>query len=206
MLRIWGRGNSSNVKKVLWCAEEIGLAYEQIPAGGAFGIVNTPEYRALNPNGLVPTLEDEGLVLWESHAIVRYLAARYSPGILYEEDPARRALSDRWMDWTSTALWPALRDTFAHLVRKTEAERDMALVEAGRKRSAELLAIPEAALTTHPFLSGERLGIGDIPLGVIIHIWFALPIERPDFPALAAWYERLLARPAYRKAAAIPLS
>lgn len=206
MLKIWGRDNSSNVKKVLWCADEIGLAYEHVPAGGAFGIVNSSEYRDLNPNGLVPTIEDDGLVLWESNAIVRYLAARYSDGVLYEDDPARRALADRWMDWTTSSIARPFRDVFWNLVRTPEPKRDMAAVEAGRAQCAELLVIADRALSQHPFLSGERLGIGDFPLGVIVHSWYAMPIERPELPALEAWYERLKARPAYRKRVALPLS
>jgi len=206
MLRIWGRGNSSNVKKVLWCAEEIGLAYEQIPAGGAFGIVGSPEYRAMNPNGLVPTIEDDGLVLWESNAIVRYLCAHYSAGLLYEEGPAARALADRWMDWSTTTFAAAYRDLVWNLVRTAPEARDMEAVEAGRKRFAEGLPIADAVLARQPFLSGERLGMGDFPLGVLIHAWFQLPIERPDLPALAAWYDRLMERPAYEKVVALPLT
>lgn len=206
MLRIWGRDNSTNVKKVLWCAEEIGLAYEHIPAGGAFGVVESAEYRALNPNGLVPTIEDEGLVLWESNAIVRYLAARYSDGMLFDTDPGRRALADRWMDWSTASLSGPYRDVFWNLVRVAPEKRDMGAVESGRQRMAALLPIAEATLSTQPFLSGTRLGIGDFPLGVLIHAWFMLPIERPNTPALAAWYERLKERPAYRKAVALPLS
>jgi len=206
VLRIWGRGNSNNVKKVLWCAEEIGLAYEHIPAGGAFGVVDSPEYRALNPNGLVPTIEDDGLVLWESNAIVRYLAARYSDGVLYEDDPARRALADRWMDWATASFARHFIDVFWNIVRTAPEKRNMQAVETGIQQCVKALAIPEAALERHPFLSGERLGMGDIPLGTFIHAWLTMPIERPEMPAVAAWYDRLKARPAYQKAVAIPLT
>ncbi|MCX5511955.1 glutathione S-transferase [Kaistia algarum] len=206
MLRIWGRDNSNNVKKVLWCAEEIGLAYEHVPAGGAFGIVDSADYRALNPNGLVPTIEDDGLVLWESNAIVRYLCARYSDGALYDTDPARRALGDRWMDWTTSSFARPFRDVFWNIVRTPEGKRDMVAVEAGRKECAKLLAAADTALAEYPFLSGDRLGMGDFPLGTFIHSWYAMPIERPDLPALSAWYGRLKERPAYRKAVALPLT
>jgi len=206
MLRIWGRDNSSNVKKVLWCAEEIGLAYEHIPAGGAFGVVDSAEYRALNPNGLVPTIEDDGLVLWESNVIVRYLAARYSDGVLYESDPGRRALADRWMDWTTSNFARPFRDVFWNLVRLPPEKRNEAEIASGIKQCAALLPIAEAALSEQPYLSGERLGIGDFPLGVFIHAWFQMPIDRPSTPALEDWYGRLNARPAYRKAVALPLT
>lgn len=206
MLRIWGRENSNNVKKVLWCAEELGLPYERIPAGGAYGVVNEASYRALNPNGLVPTIEDDGFVLWESNAIVRYLAARYGEGTLYARDPAERAVGDKWMDWVGSALAPSFFGVFRAMVRTPPAERDMAAVEAGIAACAKQLAIVDAALAVQPYLSGARLGMGDIPLGCLTYGWFGMEIARPDLPNLAAWYARLQERPAYRKAVMIPLT
>ncbi|BCP52945.1 glutathione S-transferase [Kaistia sp. 32K] len=206
MLTIWGRNNSSNVKKVLWCAEEIGLAYESIPAGGAFGVTADPAYRAMNPNGLVPTIRDGDIVLWESNAIVRYLAARYADGTLWPRDIAERASADRWMDWTTAAFAPPFRDVFWGMVRTPAERRDMAVIEASRQKCSTLLAIADRALAERPYLSGEAFGMGDIPLGCLAYAWFAMPIERPDLPHLARWHERLLARPAYAKVVAIPLS
>ena len=200
MLKIWGRENSSNVRKALWAAEEAGVAYEAIDAGGAFGLVNDPEYRAKNPNGLVPLVEDGELVLWESNAIVRYLAARYAAGDLYPEDPALRARGDKWMDWTTSAFAPVFRDLFWGTLRTPPAERDPARIAAALARCGELLAMPERALAEQPFLSGERFAMGDIPLGSFIYAWFEMPIQRPELPALKAWYGRLKERPAYRKA------
>jgi glutathione S-transferase len=112
MLKIWGRQNSSNVRKVLWCAEEIGLPYESIPVGGAFGGTDDPAYRAMNPNGLVPSIEDHGLPLWESNTIVRYLSARYALDVLYPSDPAERAVGEKWMDWTTSTFASVFRDLF----------------------------------------------------------------------------------------------
>ena len=112
MLKIWGRNNSVNVEKVLWACEEMEIEYERLDAGGQFGIVDTPEYRALNPNGLVPTVEVDGLVLWESNAIVRYLAAKHSRGDLWPNDLAIRVDGDRWMDWMNATFWPGFRDLF----------------------------------------------------------------------------------------------
>ncbi|RIA18965.1 glutathione S-transferase [Ectopseudomonas oleovorans] len=200
MLKIWGRKNSSNVRKALWAAEEVGVAYEAIDAGGAFGLVNDLEYRAKNPNGLVPLVEDGELVLWESNAIVRYLAARYSAGNLYPENPALRARGDKWMDWTTSAFAPAFRDLFWGTLRTPEAERDPAKIAAALARCGELLAMPERALAEQPFLSGERFAMGDIPLGSFVYAWFEMPIQRPELPALQAWYGRLKERPAYCKA------
>ncbi|BCD89390.1 glutathione S-transferase [Pseudomonas solani] len=200
MLKIWGRKNSSNVRKALWAAEEAGIAFEAIDAGGAFGLVNDPEYRARNPNGLVPLIEDGELVLWESNAIVRYLAARYAAGRLYPEDPVLRARGDKWMDWTTSAFAPVFRDLFWGTLRTPPAERDPAKIAAALARCSELLAMPERALAEQPFLSGEHFAMGDIPLGSFIYAWFEMPIQRPELPALEAWYGRLKERPAYRKA------
>lgn len=200
MLKIWGRKNSSNVRKALWAAEEAGVAYEAIDAGGAFGLVKDPEYRAKNPNGLVPLVEDGELVLWESNAIVRYLAARYSAGNLYPENPALRARGDKWMDWTTSAFAPVFRDLFWGTLRTPPAERDPAKIAAALARCGELLAMPERALAEQPFLSGERFAMGDIPLGSFVYAWFEMPIQRPELPALQAWYGRLKERPAYCKA------
>jgi len=199
MLKIWGRHNSSNVRKVLWCAEEIGLPYESIVAGGAFGRVDDAEYRALNPNGLVPMIEDHGLPLWESNVIVRYLSARYALDTLYLADPAERAIGEKWMDWTSTTFAPVFRDLFWGVLRTPVAERDPARIAAALERSGQLLAIADAALARTPWLSGARFAMGDIPLGAFAYAWFEMPIERPELPHLQDWYARLCERPAYRK-------
>ncbi|MGH8433868.1 MAG: glutathione S-transferase family protein [Pseudomonas sp.] len=200
MLKIWGRKNSTNVKKALWCAEEVGVPYEAIDAGGSFGIVNAPAYRAMNPNGLVPVIEDEGLVLWESNAIVRYLSARYAEGVLYPEDPAIRAAADKWMDWTTSSFAGPFRDLFWGIVRTPVEQRDPEVIAAALQRCSELLGISENSLANQPFLSGEQFGMGDIPLGCFAYAWFEMPIERPELPHLATWYERLKRRPAYRLA------
>lgn len=200
MLKIWGRRNSTNVRKVLWCAEEIGIAREQLDAGGAFGLVNEAAYRALNPNGLVPMIEDDGLVLWESNTIVRYLAARYAAGSLYPESPVARAEGDKWMDWATSSLATPFRDLFWGTLRTPPADRNQALIDAALTRCGELLAIPDRALAERPYLSGADFAMGDIPLGCFAYAWFEMPILRPELPNLEAWYERLKARPAYRNA------
>lgn len=207
MLRIWGRKNSSNVRKVLWCAEELALPYEAIDAGGAFGLVDGPEYRAMNPNGRVPVIEDEGLVLWESNAIVRYLAARYAPhSAMYADNLAERAQADKWMDWTTSSLADPFKPLFWGVVRTPAEQRDWVKIEAATQVCAEVLAVADKALAEQPYLSGEAFGMGDIPLGSFIYAWFEMPIERPPLPRLQAWYERLKQRPAYRKAVMTTLS
>nr|WP_312971847.1 glutathione S-transferase [Pseudomonas sp.] len=200
MLKIWGRKNSSNVRKALWCAEEAGIAYERVEAGGAFGVVGQPEYLARNPNGRVPMIEDGDLVLWESNAIVRYLAAAYAPGSLYPEDPASRACGDKWMDWTTSSFASEFRDLFWGILRTPVEQRNLPVMEAARQRCLALLELPERALGERPYLSGDSFAMGDIPLGSFIYAWFEMPIERPPQPNLQAWYARLCERPAYQRA------
>lgn len=200
MLKIWGRKNSSNVRKVLWCAEEAGVAYQRLDAGGAFGVVDKPEFLARNPNGLVPVLEDGDLVLWESNSIVRYLAAAYATGALYQVDPASRAFADKWMDWTTSTFAGVFRELFWGTLRTPVERRDLAAIEVARQHCIALLALPEQALGEHDYLSGDAFGMGDIPLGCFIYAWFEMPIERPSQPNLQAWYARLRERPAYQRA------
>ena len=206
MLKIWGRVNSVNVKKVLWAAEELGLQYQRIDAGMEHGVTKTPEYRKMNPNSLVPTIEDEGFVLWESHAIVRYLAAKHGGGTLWPADLRQRADSDRWMDWALTFAREFQRPLFWALVRTPEAERDPKAIEAAKKKCAGLLAIPDQGLANRPFFAGNALTIGDIPLGCHVQLWMRLPIERAPLPNLKRWFERLCTRAAFKKIVDIPLS
>jgi glutathione S-transferase len=205
MLKIWGRTNSVNVKKALWAMEELGLKYERIDAGREFGVVNTPEYRKMNPNSLVPTIDDDGFVLWESHAIVRYLAAKHGAGSLWPNDLRVRADADRWMDWAFT-FQSAFRAVFWGLVRTPPEKRDMKAIEEARKKCGELLAIPDQALSQRPYFAGNSLTMGDIPLGCHVQLWMRLPIERPAHAGLKAWFERLCTRPAFKKIVDIPLS
>jgi glutathione S-transferase len=200
MLKIWGRKNSNNVRKVLWCAEEAGLPYERIDAGGTFGRVNEPGYLGMNPNARIPVLEDGDLVLWESNAIVRYLAAAYSMGNLCPEGLAHRARADRWMDWATSTLVTPFTPVFWGMVRTAHDKRDHAAIARGIAQCAEVLRVPDQTLGEQAYLSGEQLGMGDIPLGCFMYAWFEMPIERPDLPNLQRWYESLRTRPAYQQA------
>jgi glutathione S-transferase len=206
MLVVWGRKDSVNVQKVLWCCEEMALDYERIEAGRGFGVVNTPDYRKLNPNGLVPTIDDDGFVLWESNAIVRYLAAKHAAGSLWPEDVKSRAEADRWMDWSSSTLWPSLRPLFMGLIRTAAAMRDASALEDSRAKTAEALQIADAHLKLSEFVAGERLSMGDIALGCAIWRWMALPIERPPLANVQRWFNALAQRPPYRKSVMLPLS
>ena len=203
MLIVWGRLNSHNVKKVVWAAEEIGVPYERHDIGGKFGF--TDEYLAMNPNRLVPTIEDDGVVLWESNAILRYLAARYGGPGFWPADPAARAVGDKWMDWVFSYA-DAQRDVFINLVRRPAAERDAAAVSVSAKASGEMMQRVEDALAASDWLSGERFGLGDIPMGVYAHSFFTLDIDRPPLPRVEAWYQRLITRPGYAANVMIPLT
>lgn len=199
MLKIWGRATSVNVQKVMWAIAELGVAHERIDAGGAFGGLDTPEYRAMNPNGLIPTLQDAGAVVWESHAIVRYLAATYGRGTLWSDDPATRAQADMWMDWMHTAVLPDFTSVFFGLVRTAPSKRDMPGVTAAAERLGNTYATLEKVLTGRAFLTGDTLSMGDIPLGSSLYRYFNMDISRPALPNVEAWYARLQERAAYRE-------
>jgi len=204
MLKIWGRVNSVNVKKALWCLEELGLPYERVDAGLQFGVTKTPEYLRMNPNGLVPTLNDDGFILWESHTIVRYLADKHGKGVLRPMDLHTRAVASQWMDWAFT-FQGSVRDAFWNLVRTPAEKRDEQAIERSRVKSGELAAILDAALADRMYVAGA-FSMGDIPIGCEVQRWIRLPMERPWLPNLQAWFERLCARPAFKKAVDIPLS
>jgi glutathione S-transferase len=206
MLKIWGRANSINVQKVLWCCAELGLDYERTDAGMQFGVNNTPEYKAMNPNGLVPTIDDDGFILWESHAIVRYLARKHGNGSLWPTDTRAAANADRWMEWYSTTLWANLRPIFWGLVRTPPEKRNMTEIEEARQRLCANLAIPDAELRKHPYMAGDTFSMADIPMGVAAYRWFNLPIERPSLPGFEAWYKRLCERPAYKEKCMLPMT
>jgi glutathione S-transferase len=198
MLTVLGRTNSSNVQKVLWCLEELGVPYRREDVGGAFGRNRDAGYLAMNPNGLIPTVVDDGRVLWESNTILRYLAASYDTGEFWEPDPGRRADGEKWMDWQLTVLRAPMSPLFKQLVRVPAGERDPAVVERSLKDAARAFSILDGALARSPWLGGERFTVADIPCGVLAYRWMNLPIERPALPALADWYARLAERAAYR--------
>ena len=206
MLKIWGRTNSVNVKKALWCADELGLKYERVDAGMQFGVTKTPEYMNMNPNSLVPTIEDDGLILWESHTIVRYLSARHSMGKLCPSDLKARADVERWMDWAFT-FQRAMRDVFWGLIRTPPEKRDAKAIEEGRVASNKLATeVLERSLQGKKYVGGDTFTMGDIPIGCEIQRWMRCPIERPKLPNIEAWFERLRERPAFRKNVDIPLT
>jgi glutathione S-transferase len=199
MLKIWGRLSSVNVQKVVWCCDELGLAYERVDAGGKFGINDTPEYLAKNPNGLVPTVEEDGFVLYESNAIVRWLSARDAGARLWPPGERERADADRWMEWQSTSYTPAMTAIFWQLIRTPEARRDAKAIEASREKSERLSGILDAHLAGRRYLAGERFSAADIVVGCAVHRWLNLPVARASRPNLERYYRELKARPASRQ-------
>ncbi len=204
MLKIWGRRNSVNVKKALWCLDELGLEFDRSNAGMEHGVVDTPEYRKMNPNGLVPTLNDDGFILWESHSIVRYLSARHGKGVLWPMDERERAIANQWMDW-AFSFQSSVRDAFWNLIRMPAEKRDAKAIEASRVKSGQMAAILDAALADRLYVAGS-FSMGDIPVGTEMQRWIRLPRERPKLPHLEAWFERLCARPAFKKNVDLPLT
>ena len=198
MLRIWGRLSSVNVQKVVWCADELGLRYERIDAGGKFGVNDTPEYLAMNPNGLVPVIEEDGFVLYESNAIVRYLAGR-AGAALFPADLRQRADVDRWMEWQSTNYTPAMGPAFWQLIRTPEAQRERAAIEGSRAKTEKLTGVLDAHLATRRYLSGEAFSAADLVVGCAAHRWLNLPLPREPRPHFERWYAQIAARPASRQ-------
>jgi glutathione S-transferase len=206
MLKIWGRSNSINVQKVLWCAAELALPFERYDTGGTFGGTRTPEYAAMNPNAVVPTIEDDGITLWESNTIVRYLAATHAAGTLWPTDARARADVERWMDWQLSTLNQDMVTLFWGLIRTPPEKRSATAIEAARQSLTEIWSRLDRRLADRQFVGGRDFTMGDIPVGCLAYRWFNLPIERSPLPHLAAWYERLTTRPAYRTHVMIAMS
>jgi len=196
MLRLWGRLSSINVRKVAWTLRELNLAYERLEAGGTFGVVDSPQYRQHNPNGLVPLLDEGDFVLWESNVIVRYLCAKHALGTLCPEPLRARADAERWMDWQQTTLNRAGRDAFIQLIRTPAEKRDPQLIERSVAATESLFALLDRQLADRAYVCGERFTMADIPLGCEAHRWFNLPRTHARWPHVERWYAALRARPA----------
>jgi glutathione S-transferase len=199
MLKILGKSASINVRKVLWLCEELGLGYEQEQYGSGFKPTDTPGFKAMNPNAMVPVLVEDGFVLWESNAICRYLAGRAQRFDLLPGSPKERALVEKWMDWQATELNNSWRYAFMALVRESAAHRDPMAIEAGvQEWNRHMRIVEEQLLRTGAFMTGEEFTLADIVIGLSANRWFMTPMQRPKLPAVEAYYERLSERPGYR--------
>jgi glutathione S-transferase len=197
MLKIWGRKNSANVQKAMWAVGELGLPHERIDIAGAFGRNREPPYLALNPNGLVPTLQDGDFVVWEANTIVRHLAREHGQGTLEPADPKARALASQWMDWQLSVLGPAIHATFWGLVRTPPDKRDLATIETSIKKTTAAITILDAQLAKTAYVAGDQFSMGDIPVGVFGYRFHALVKDRPSLPHFERWYAAISARPAF---------
>jgi len=205
-IKIWGRKDSSNVQKVLWCCGELGVDFERVDLGGQFGGNREGPYLSLNPNGLVPTIEDGTFILWESNSILRYLAEKYGQGRLDLSTPEGRADLNRWMDWQLTTVGPAMVSLFWGLIRTPKEKQDPKAIENALGKATKAWEILNSALGEKSFVAGNTFTMGDIPLGVWVYRWFNLPIERPEMSHLKSWYDRLSSRPPYQTHIMLPLS
>lgn len=205
MLILWGRITSINVQKVVFALGEAGVAYERRDVGGAFGGLQTPEYKAMNPNGMIPVLQDGDLVVWESNAIVRYVAARYAEGTLWPRDPGARALADRWADWQQTVVGASMGPAFLGLIRTPPEKRDMAAIDTSIAKTEAAFDMLEAHLAASPHVGGEAFTFADVVLTPSAHRWLHMPVARKSRPALERWYRAMAARPAAGPALPLPV-
>jgi glutathione S-transferase len=207
MLTIWGRRSSLNVQKVMWLVGELRIEHRHIDAGGQFGGLDTHAFRTMNPHGRVPVIDDSGTVVWESHAILRYLAARYGQSQFWSEDASERSQVDRWMDWAQTALQPDfLMGVFWGFYRTPESQRNWPAIREKIARCAIDFQLLDTMLADRLFLCGDTLSLADIPAGTSLFRYFELDIERPSLPHVQAWYDRLQERQAYREHVMVPFT
>jgi glutathione S-transferase len=189
----------------MWAVGELGIGHERIDAGGPFGGLDSDEFGEMNPNRRVPVIDDDGTVVWESHAIVRYLAAKYGSGSLWADDAGPRARSDMWMDWTTADLQPAfIGGVFWNFYRTPEPQRNWNVIRQGIARSAILFRMVDRQLEGKAFIAGDTLTMGDIAVGAQLYRYYELEIDRPELPNVEGWYARLKDRPAYQEHVMVP--
>jgi glutathione S-transferase len=204
MLKVWGRRNSFNVQKVMWLMGELGLEHKHIEAGGSFGGLDTPEFLRMNPHGSIPVIDDDGLIVWESHTIIRYLSARHGIGTWWISEAAERSHADRWMDWALATLGRDFMGVFWTFFRTPEDKRKWVEIRKFLDRLTGHYQLLDRHLGNRDYLAGDKITFGDIPAGTTLYRYFNLSIERPPIPNVEAWYARLTARPAYREHVMVP--
>ncbi|HBI22255.1 MAG TPA: glutathione S-transferase [Legionella sp.] len=204
-LTIWGRRNSFNVQKVMWLIAELDLPHLFIPTGGSYGGLDSPTFLAMNPHGRVPVINDNGHVVWESHAILRYLAAKFGQGNFWSDNIQVRSTYDQWMDWSQTALQPDfLTGIFWGYYRTPPAERNLAAIQTSLMHCNAHFHLLNHLLEKKQFIGGDSISLADITIGTTLYRYFELDIQRPSLHNVEAWYERLQTRKAYREHVMIP--
>jgi glutathione S-transferase len=205
MITVYGRRSSSNVQKVLWTLGELNIPFARETVGGGFGGTRDAAYRAMHPMGLVPVIRDGGITMFESNAIVRYLAARYREGTFRPSDSKQLAAAEQWMEWQAVNIWPHVSLIFMNLVRVPEAQRNRAAMEAAEKNLADNLPVADAVLSKQPWFAGDHFTMADIVLGCIMWRYSQLEFKKPDVPHLMGWFETLKQRSAYREWIMVPI-
>jgi glutathione S-transferase len=196
MLKLWGRISSINVRKVMWTAQYLKLPITRVDVGGKIGLLDTPEYQRMNPNAMIPVLQDGDFTLWESNVIVRYLCEKYSSGALCPSEVQSRFDAERWMDWQQSELNRATGPAFVQWFRTEPQQRSMAIIEDSTRKTQRWLAILESHLQQRRYMASDHLTMADIPILCEIHRWWAVPQPRPSYPAIERWYAPLLAHEA----------
>jgi glutathione S-transferase len=205
MLTVWGRRSSFNLQKVMWLVGELGLPHCHIPAGGDFGIKDTPEFLVMNPHGRVPVIDDDGVIVWESQTILRYLAAKYGQPRFWSNSPAERSYAERWMDWSQATLQPDfLNGVFWGFYRTPEARRNLPAIARKVSACGRHFELLDRILADRRFLCGDNLSLADIPAATSLYRYFEIDVDRPSIPNVEAWYRRLRERPAYREHVMVP--
>jgi glutathione S-transferase len=206
MITVWGRANSTNVIKVLWLCEELNLEFDRKDVGGPFGGLQTKHFLSLNPNGIIPVLEDDGAVVWESHSVLRFLAQKYGEDSLYPAETVARSQVERWLDWHISTLAPVLNPVFVAFYRTAPEARNQAALAAVIEKLTSAMTLLDEHLSAQPFIAGAQFSIADIAFGNSVWRWSQFPIERPKLQHVERWQARLSERPGYRKYAALPLA
>ena len=206
-MKMWGRNTSSNVQKAMWAVGELKLPCERIDVGGAYGKTKDPFYLAMNPNSLVPTLEeDDGFTLWESNSVVRYLSAKHG-GTLEPKEAKTRAKANQWMDWQLSVIGPAITPVFWGLIRTPPEKRDQTAIDNGKTKTTAAAQIMDEQLGKTRFMADDAFTYGDIPVGVMVRRYMELVPERPKMANLERWFGEISARPAFKEhCGGIPLT
>ncbi len=200
MITVWGRRNSVNVQKVLWALEELDVPYRRENVGGSFGGNQDGDFLAMNPMGLVPVIRDGDVTMFESNAIVRYLAARFRAGVLRPAEHKSLAMAEQWMEWAQVNFAPLVSTLFVHRVRSLPENRNTAAADAAEKQAAQVLKVADAWLARHDWFAGHEFSFGDIVMGALLWRYMAVPCEKPPMPHLLEWLEALQDREAFRRA------